>query len=110
MVLEHFSWSRVFDTQPGSSAAHDVLPPSVQSKCCPGPGGVAPTPAAPNIRRPAAAMLTASPFMESPLVGWLTTVERRAGTVPVGKARVHGSGSYGCDGPFPIIHEPPFAR
>src|SRR5438128_924502 len=74
MVLEHFSWSRVFDTQPGSSAAHDVLPPSVQSKCCPGPGGVAPTPAAPNIRRPAAAMLTASAFMESPLVGWLTTV------------------------------------
>src|SRR5438128_1435869 len=39
MALEHFSWFSVFDTHPLSSVAHDVVPPSVQSKCCPGPGG-----------------------------------------------------------------------
>src|SRR5262245_35252783 len=40
-ALAHFRWSFVSLTHPASSAAHELLPPSLQSKCCPGAGGVA---------------------------------------------------------------------
>src|SRR5579862_1660013 len=44
--LEHLYESESAGTQPSSSAAHELVPPSVQSKCWPGPGGVASAPPA----------------------------------------------------------------
>src|SRR5262249_54402360 len=46
ILMEQARWAFWFDTQPGSSAAHEVSPASLQSKCWPGAGGTAcPTPA-----------------------------------------------------------------
>src|SRR5689334_25261037 len=44
--LEHLYESESAGTHPSSSAAQEVVPPSVQSKCWPGPGGVASAPPA----------------------------------------------------------------
>src|SRR5437867_9764619 len=49
---EHLRWFFVFETHPPSSAAHELVPPSLQSKCCPGPGGVANAPPAPSKKMP----------------------------------------------------------
>src|SRR5262249_29847755 len=68
ILPEQATWPfEKFDTQPGSSVAHEVAATlSLQSKCWPGPGGIAhPTPAVsktPPIASPRARFMLLSPF------------------------------------------------
>src|SRR5262245_10790138 len=53
ILLEHLKWLNVFDTQPVSSVAHEVVPPALQSTRSPGPGGMAHARVTPNRVAPA---------------------------------------------------------
>src|SRR5690349_9862463 len=65
-VLEHLSASLSAGTHPWSSAAHELVPPSLQSKCWPGPGGAASAPPAKSILAKTTAVLGAQIDMTSP--------------------------------------------